>query len=70
MATATAVRGTTMRILMTIVVLLLFAVPGLAQDQLTSPYRQQAAAGLRGLDEKEIQNSKQGPVCGLPGPRS
>jgi predicted outer membrane protein len=49
-----------MRIIMTIAILLLAAVPGSAQDQLTSPYRQQAAAGLRGLDEREIAELKAG----------
>jgi hypothetical protein len=49
-----------MRILLTIAIFLFVAVPTLAQDQLTSPYRQQAERGLRGLDEKEIAELKAG----------
>jgi predicted outer membrane protein len=49
-----------MRILTTSAILLLLTVPALAQDQLTSPYRQQADKGLRGLDEKEIADLKAG----------
>ena len=67
-----------MRFLITLTVLLLMAVPGLAQDRLNSPYRQQAETGLRGLDEKEIADLKAGAGMGLaraaelnsyPGPR-
>jgi hypothetical protein len=49
-----------MRILLIFAICLLVAVPALAQDQLTSPYRQQAEKGLRGLDEKEIAELKAG----------
>lgn len=49
-----------MRISTAIAIVLLFAVPALAQDPLTSPYRQQAEQGLRGLDEKEIAELKAG----------
>src|SRR5207245_922014 len=39
---------------------LLGAVPSLPQEQLTTPYKQQAERGLRGLDEKEIAELKAG----------
>ena len=49
-----------MRILLIFTIFLLVAGPTLAQDQLTSPYRQQVERGLRGLDEKEIAELKAG----------
>ena len=61
-----------------ILISLLITVPGLAQDRLNSPYRPQAEAGLRGLDQREIADLKSGAGMGLaraaelnsyPGPR-
>ena len=67
-----------MRMTIVLIVVLVITVPGLAQDGLNSPYRQQAASGLRGLDEKEIADLRSGAGMGLaraaelnsyPGPR-
>lgn len=67
-----------MRIMMMLTFLLLMTSSALAQDRLNSPYRQQAATGLRGLNEKEIADLKAGNGMGLaraaelnsyPGPR-
>ena len=67
-----------MRTVTALFVLLLIAGAALAQDRLSSPYRQQAETGLRALDEKEIADLKAGTGMGLaqaaelnsyPGPR-
>jgi hypothetical protein len=67
-----------MRTVTALFVSLLIAGAALAQDRLSSPYRQQAETGLRGLDEKEIADLKAGTGMGLaraaelnsyPGPR-
>src|SRR5262249_15442650 len=39
--------------------------PALAEDTLDSPYRQQAAAGLRGLSESEMSELRAGAGMGL-----
>jgi hypothetical protein len=67
-----------MRAVITLCILMLVAAPGLAQDRLSSPYRHQSEAGLRGLDDKEIADLRAGNGMGLaraaelnnyPGPR-
>ena len=67
-----------MRRLMTSVLVLSIAAPSAAQDALTSPYRDQTAAEIRGLTEKEISELREGRGMGLaraaelngyPGPR-
>ena len=72
------VLGGIMRIMMMLTFLLVMTSSALAQDRLNSPYRQQAATGLRGLNEKEIADLKAGNGMGLaraaelnsyPGPR-
>src|SRR6184192_2927278 len=67
-----------MRRLMTCVLVLSVAAPSAAQDALTSPYRDQTAAEIRGLTPKEISELRKGRGMGLaraaelngfPGPR-
>ena len=67
-----------MRCLMTCVLVLSISAPSAAEDALTSPYRDQTAAEIRGLTEKEISELREGRGMGLaraaelngyPGPR-
>ena len=67
-----------MRTVVVLAIALGLGAPALAEDMLTSPYRQQAAAGLRGLSESEISELRAGAGMGLaraaelngyPGPR-
>ena len=67
-----------MRIAIVLAAALMLSVPALAQDQLTSPYRHQAAMGLRGLSESETTALEAGTGMGMaraaelngyPGPR-
>jgi hypothetical protein len=67
-----------MRTVVGLAVTLLLGAPVLAEDRLTSPYRQQAAAGLRGLSDSETSELRAGAGMGLaraaelngyPGPR-
>src|SRR5215472_13814237 len=69
---------TIMRTVVVLAIALGLGAPALAEDMLTSPYRQQAAAGLRGLSESEISELRAGAGMGLaraaelngyPGPR-
>src|SRR5204863_3636937 len=71
-------RVVSMRCLMTCVLVLSISAPSAAQDALTSPYRDQTAAEIRGLTEKEISELREGRGMGLaraaelngyPGPR-
>lgn len=67
-----------MRTLIALAAVLLVTAPAVAQDRLSSPYRHQVETGLRGLDEREIDDLKAGNGMGLaraaelnsyPGPR-
>jgi hypothetical protein len=67
-----------MRTAILIMLVMLLAPAAVAQNSLTSPYRQQAASGLRGLNEAEIGELRAGTGMGLaraaelnsyPGPR-
>ena len=67
-----------MRTVIVLAVALGLGGPALAEDVLTSPYRQQAAAGLRGLNQSEISELEAGAGMGMaraaelngyPGPR-
>jgi len=67
-----------MRTAIVLAIALAVGTPALAEDALTSPYRQQAAAGLRGLSESEIAELRTGAgmgqaraaeLNGYPGPR-
>src|SRR5215472_6053504 len=69
---------TIMRTVVVLAIALGLGAPALAEDMLTSPYRQQAAAALRGLSESEIAELRTGAGMGLaraaelngyPGPR-
>jgi len=67
-----------MRIVLALAATLMLGAPALAQDQLASPYRHQAAMGLRGLSESETTALETGTGMGMaraaelngyPGPR-
>lgn len=67
-----------MRALRTYLIVLSIAAPAVAEEALTSPYREQASTEIRGLTEKEMAELREGRGMGLaraaelngyPGPR-